>query len=112
MRNGWETSLYPSRVPCVKDGVVLRFYRVQPLLTVTRQSYFGVTTMPTLTLTIVPYGAMTSYRVCGAQGRLIFATRAYSTSEGTQGARERLRAWCKATGHKLVMAPGEQRKAG
>lgn len=65
----------------------------------------------TLTLTIVPRGAMTSYRVKDAQGRLIFATRAYSTPEGTQGARERLRAWCKRTGNKLVLAAGAQRKA-
>ena len=70
--------------------------------------------MPTLTLTIVPsgdsVGTMTSYRVHDAQGRLVFATRAYSTPEGTEGARERLRAWCKKTGSKLVMAPTEQRK--
>ncbi len=70
--------------------------------------------MATLTLTIVlsgePHGTMTSYRVHDDQGRLVTATRAYSTPEGTEGARERLRAWCKKTGHKLVMAPAEQRK--
>ncbi len=65
------------------------------------------------TLTIVPYPhGTTSYRVHDAHGRLVFATRAYSTPEGTEGARGRLRAWMKATGHKLVMAPVEQRKAG
>ncbi len=52
--------------------------------------------MATLTLTIVPsgepHGTMTSYRVHDAQGRLVFATRTYSTPEGTKGARERLRA--------------------
>ena len=68
----------------------------------------------TYTLTIVPsgepHGTMTSYRVHDAAGRLVFATRAYSTPEGTEGARARLRVWCKRTGHKLVMAPVEQRK--
>lgn len=68
--------------------------------------------MQPYTLTIVPRGTMTSYRVTNAAGVLVFATRAYSTPEGREGARERLRAWCKQTGHKLVMAPGEQRKAG
>jgi hypothetical protein len=64
------------------------------------------------TLTIVPYDAMTSYRVTDARGVLVWATRAYSTPEGTQGARERLRAWMKRTGHTLTLAPAEQRKAG
>ena len=68
----------------------------------------------TYTLEIVPtgdpVGTMTTYRVRDAQGRLIFATRAYSTPEGTEGARGRLRAWCKRTGSKLVMAPAEARK--
>ena len=71
--------------------------------------------MPTLTLTIVPsgepHGTMTSYRVHDAQGRLVFATRAYSTPNGTEGARGRLRAWCKRTGSKLVMVPAEQRRS-
>ncbi len=70
----------------------------------------------TYTLTIVPtgdpVGTMTSYRVHDARGVLIFATRGYSTPEGTQGARERLRAWCRKTGSKLVMAPAEARQAG
>ncbi len=67
----------------------------------------------TYTLTIVPYDTgMTSYRVTDATGRLVWATRAYSTLEGTQGARERVRAWMRRTGNKLVMAPVEQRKAG
>ncbi len=70
----------------------------------------------TYTLTIVPtgepYGTMTSYRVHDAHGRLVFATRAYSTAEGAEGARERLRAWCRKTGSKLVMAPAEHRRAG
>ncbi len=60
--------------------------------------------MPMLTLTIVPtgkpHGTMTSYRVHDAQGRLIFATRAYSTPEGSEGARGRV------TG--LVQEDGEQ----
>jgi hypothetical protein len=72
--------------------------------------------MPTLTLTIVPsgepHGSMTSYRVHDAQGRLVMAPRAYSTPEGTESARERLRAWCKKTGSKLVMTPAGQRRAG
>jgi hypothetical protein len=68
--------------------------------------------MQPYTLTIIPRGTMTSYRVHDAQGRLIFATRAYSTPEGTQGARGRVRTWCTRTGHKVVLAPAEQRKAG
>jgi hypothetical protein len=64
------------------------------------------------TLTIVPRGPMTSYRVTDASGRLVWATRAYSTDAGRDGARERVRAWCKRTGHKLVMAPVEERRAG
>ncbi len=66
----------------------------------------------TYTLTIVSRGTMTSYRVTEATGRLVWATRSYSTPEGTQGARERVRAWMKRTGHKVVLAPAEQRKAG
>ena len=61
----------------------------------------------TYTLTIVPsgepHGTMTSYRVHDAQGRLVMATRAYSTDAGRDGARERLRAWCKKTGSKLEL---------
>ncbi len=71
--------------------------------------------MATLTLTIVPsgepHGTMTSYRVHDAQGRLVMATRAYSTPEGTEGARERLWAWCKKTGSKLVLREGVRRVA-
>ncbi len=67
--------------------------------------------MPMLTLTIVLRGTMTSYRVTDATGRLIWATRAYSTTEGTEGARGRLRAWCKRTGHKLVLREEVRRVA-
>jgi hypothetical protein len=64
-------------------------------------------------LTIINRGQMTSYRVTDAGGKLIWATRAYSTSEGRDGARERLRAWKRATGHHVVMAPQEEaRRAG
>ena len=67
--------------------------------------------MPTLTLTIVPtgepHGTMTSYRVHDAAGRLVFATRAYSTPEGTQGARERIRAWMRRDGYRVVLRTEE-----
>lgn len=62
------------------------------------------------TLTIVPRGEMTSYRVTDASGRLVWATRAYPTDAGRDGARERVRAWMKCTGHKVTMLPTEQRK--
>jgi hypothetical protein len=70
--------------------------------------------MAPLTLTIVPRGTMTSFRVSDTTGRLVFATRAYSTEEGTQGARERLRAWMKQTGHRVVLREevSPQRKVG
>ncbi len=48
---------------------------------------------PLAYLTIIPRGAMTSYRVTDTADRLLDATRAYSTPEGQQGARERMRAW-------------------
>jgi hypothetical protein len=47
---------------------------------------------PIAYLTIIPRGRMTSYRLCDGAGRLLWATRAYSTPEGQQGARERMRA--------------------
>ena len=58
-----------------------------------------MTTRPIAYLTIVPRGPrMTSYRLCDGAGRLLWVTRAYSTAEGQQGARERLRAWMAETG--------------
>ncbi len=48
---------------------------------------------PIAYLHIIPRGQrMTRYRVVDAAGRLLWATRAYSTPEGQQGARERMRA--------------------
>jgi hypothetical protein len=65
------------------------------------------------TLHIIDHNTgMTSYRVCDASGRLIWATRAYSTDAGRDGARERVRAWMQRTGNKVTLAPAEQRKAG
>jgi hypothetical protein len=67
---------------------------------------------PTAFLTIVNRGRMTSYRVTDATGRLLWATRAFSTDEGRDGARERLRRWVRATGWRVVMAGEEVRRAG
>jgi hypothetical protein len=66
---------------------------------------------PIAYLTIVNRGPMTSYRVTDDVGKLIWATRAFSTEEGRDGARERLRAWTRATGYKVVMAGKEVRQA-
>ena len=69
-----------------------------------------MTTRPIAYLTITPRGRMTSYRLCDAAGRLLWATRAYSTPEGQQGARARLRAWMKATGYRVEFAQTERRR--
>jgi hypothetical protein len=61
-------------------------------------------------LTIIPRGRMTSYRLCDGAGRLLWATRAYSTADGQQGARERLRAWMKATGSRVELTQTERRR--
>jgi len=66
---------------------------------------------PTAYLTIIPRGLSTSYRVTDAAGRLLWATRAYSTPEGRDGARERLRAWMRRDGYKIVLRE-EVRRAG
>ncbi len=68
-----------------------------------------MTTRQLAYLTIMPRGAMTSYRVCDTVGRLRWATKA-STPEGQQGARKRLRAWMKATGHRVELAQTERRR--
>ncbi len=65
---------------------------------------------PTAYLTIINRGTSTSYRV-EAAGKLVWATRAYSTDAGRDGARERLRAWMKRDGYKVVMRE-EVRQAG
>jgi hypothetical protein len=57
---------------------------------------------PTAQLTIINRGTSTSYRVEAAE-KLVWATRAYSTDAGRDGARERLRAWVRATGYRVVM---------
>ena len=61
-------------------------------------------------LTIIPRGRMTSYRLCDGAGHLLWATRAYSTAEGQQGARERMRGWMKATGYRVELAQTERRR--
>ncbi len=58
---------------------------------------------PIAYLTITPRGPSTSYRVTDAAGRLLWATRAYSTPEGVDGARERLRTWMKRDGYRVVL---------
>ncbi len=65
---------------------------------------------PIAYLTIIPRGRMTSYRLCDGAGRLLWATRAYTTPEGQQGARERMRAWMKATGCRVELAQTERQK--
>ena len=67
-------------------------------------------TRPIAYLTIVDRGRMTSYRLCDGAGGLLWATRAYSTAEGQQGARERLRTWMKATGKRVELAQTERRR--
>ncbi len=69
-----------------------------------------IDTRPIAYLIIPPRGRMTSYRLCDAAGRLLWTTRAYTTPEGQQGARERLRAWMKATGHRVELAKTERRR--
>ena len=66
---------------------------------------------PIAQLTIINRGPSTSYRVIDATGRLLWATRAYPGQEGVDGARERLRAWMKRDGYKVVMRE-EVRQAG
>jgi hypothetical protein len=60
---------------------------------------------PTATLTIIQRGLSTSYLLTDAAGRLVWNTRAYSTPEGTAGARARLRAWLKGHPYTVVLAP-------
>ena len=66
---------------------------------------------PVAYLTIIPRGLSTSYRVTDATGQLLWATRAYSTAEGRDGARERLRAWVRRDGYRVVLRE-EVMKAG
>ncbi len=65
---------------------------------------------PIAYLTIIDRGRMTSYHLCDAAGRLLWATRAYSTPEGQQGARERMRAWMKAMGYRVQLVETERRR--
>ncbi len=66
---------------------------------------------PIAYLTIIPRGhRMTSYRLTDTAGRLVWATRAYSTDEGKDGARARLREWMKATGCRVELAQTERRR--
>ncbi len=65
---------------------------------------------PIAYLTIIQRGRMTSYRLCDGAGRLLWATRAYSTSEGQQGARESMREWMKAIGCRVELAQTERRR--
>jgi hypothetical protein len=60
----------------------------------------------TAMLTIINRGASTSYLLY-AGGELVWNTRAYSTQEGTDGARERLRAWLQAHPYKVVLSRKE-----
>ena len=69
-----------------------------------------MTTRPITYLTIIPRGRMTSYRLCDGAGRLVWATRAYSTPEGQQGARERMRGWVRETGYRVELTPTERRR--
>jgi hypothetical protein len=72
----------------------------------------GVLAMkPTAYLTISQGRVMVSYCVHSASGRLLWATRAYPGPEGVDGARERLRAWTRRDGYKVVMRE-EVRRAG
>ncbi len=59
---------------------------------------------PTAYLTITQGRVMVSYCVYDAAGRLLWATRAYPGQEGVDGARERLRAWMRRDGYRVVMA--------
>ncbi len=73
-------------------------------------------TRPIAYLTIIPRGRMTSYRLCDAAGRLLWATRAYSTDEGQRGARERMRGWMDETGYRVELSrrnvePHQKRRA-
>jgi len=58
---------------------------------------------PTAYLTIIPRGLSTSYRVTDDAGKLLWATRAYPGLEGVDGARERLRAWMRRDGYRVVL---------
>jgi hypothetical protein len=69
---------------------------------------------PTATLTIITCGPSTSYLLHDSTGKLLWNTRAYSTPEGTDGARERLRAWLVKHPHTIVLAKegqAERRRA-
>ena len=66
---------------------------------------------PIAMLTIIDRGTSTSYRV-EAAGRLLWATRAYSTDEGRDGARERLRAWMRRDGYRVVLGISVPQKVG
>jgi hypothetical protein len=64
---------------------------------------------PTAELTIITRGASTSY-LLSAAGVLVWNTRAYSTPEGTQGARARLRLWLKAHPYRVVLKEEQQER--
>ncbi len=55
-------------------------------------------------LTITQGRVMVSYCVHDAAGQLLWATRAYPGPEGVDAARERLRAWMRRDGDRVVMA--------
>ncbi len=63
-------------------------------------------------LTITQGRVMVSYCVYDAAGRLLWATRAYPGPEGVDGARERVRAWMKRDGYRVVMAKHSGNIAG
>ncbi len=67
-------------------------------------------TRPIAELVIIPRGRMTSYRVY-AGDTLVWATRATSTPEGVQGARERMRAWMRRDGYRVVLRKEEEHTA-
>ncbi len=59
---------------------------------------------PIAYLTIILRGRMTSYRLTDVAGRLLWATRAYTTEAGKDGARARLRAWMAETRYRVELA--------
>ncbi len=63
---------------------------------------------PIAYLMITQGRVMVSYCVYDASGRLLWDTRAYPGPEGVDGARERLRAWMRATGYRVVMTTEHQ----
>ncbi len=65
---------------------------------------------PIAYLTIIPCGRMTNYRMVDTAGRLLWATRAYSTPEAQLGARERMRGWVRATGYRVELVETERRR--